>query len=209
MKEWYMVHNLVDGLPVEAIETLNNLKINNPDVLFGFIGLEGFESRISKLSNTNIGQLLGPQATNQDAQNLQVEELRDLVNGIVSATELSVPDPNPIMPVPVNKLDVNKLPRYWHLAIAGGWKNAHIVVTYLGSHPDPLRGQDISKLFNQHYQYLRAQLLPPGSIMDGLYEYVTGIGSVAPARQVAAFALLAHLFESCDIFENVIQEAEK
>jgi hypothetical protein len=38
--------------------------------------------------------------------------------------------------------------------------------------------------------------------MAELYEMVTGIGSVTPARQVAAQAILAFLFESCDIFED-------
>ena len=38
--------------------------------------------------------------------------------------------------------------------------------------------------------------------MSSLYEDVTGIGIVLPARQVAAQALLAYLFESCDIFET-------
>ena len=38
--------------------------------------------------------------------------------------------------------------------------------------------------------------------MSGLYEMVTGIGSVAAARAVASQALLAYLFENCDIFEG-------
>jgi len=45
--------------------------------------------------------------------------------------------------------------------------------------------------------------------MDGLYEYVTGIGTVPTARQVAAQALLAHLFESCDIFESAPEAAQE
>jgi hypothetical protein len=38
--------------------------------------------------------------------------------------------------------------------------------------------------------------------MASLYDLVNGAGSVTPARQVAAQALLAFLFESCDIFED-------
>ena len=72
----------------------------------------------------------------------------------------------------------------------------------------PLVGERIAKLFNDRYQYLRAQNLSSASIMDALYEFVTGIGTVPPPRQVAAQALLAHLFESCDIFENVTAEAK-
>jgi len=40
--------------------------------------------------------------------------------------------------------------------------------------------------------------------MSALYEDITGIGVVLPARQVAAQALLAYLFESCDIFESPV-----
>ena len=58
-------------------------------------------------------------------------------------------------------------------------------------------------MFRNQYDYLKSQKLDPASIMDSLYEFVTGIGSVPPERQVAAQALLAHLFASCDIFENM------
>jgi hypothetical protein len=52
------------------------------------------------------------------------------------------------------------------------------------------------------YQYLRNQHLTPSAIMSSLYEMVTGVGSVAPQRQVAAQAIIAYLFENCDIFEG-------
>jgi hypothetical protein len=56
------------------------------------------------------------------------------------------------------------------------------------------------------YQYLKAQNLEPRAIMSTLYEGITGIGAVTPERQVAAQALLAHLFESCDIFETAPEQ---
>jgi hypothetical protein len=46
------------------------------------------------------------------------------------------------------------------------------------------------------------QNLSPSAIVASLYELITGIGSVTPVRQVAAQALPAFLFESCDIFED-------
>jgi len=203
MKEWYMVHNLVDGLPIEAVEKLEELKANNAGIQFGFIGLEGFESRIDELTHDQRSDLLGPVATNQDAQNLQVEELKFLIDGIIQATEDTDAALENIAPVPADKLEANELPAYWKSLISNGWQNAHIVASYLDNHHDPLRGETIANLFSDRYQYLKSQILSPASIMDGLYEYVTGIGSVPPARQVAAQALLAHLFESCDIFENI------
>ena len=108
-----------------------------------------------------------------------------------------------IEPVSQDKLQTNGLPVYWHHLISGGWRNAHLVSAYFGEHHDPLRGEQIATMFRDRYDYLKSQQLNPASIMDSLYEYVTGIGTVSPARQVAAQALLAHLFESCDIFENM------
>ena len=206
MKEWHMVHNLVDGLPVEAVETLNKLEKENPSIKFGFVGLEGFEERIGQLGDEQKAELLGPVATNKDAQDLQVTELKELIDSVIKATEETTELPDGIAPVPVDKLEANDLPNHWKQLIAGGWQNAHVVVAYIDGHPEPLVGEKIAKVFNDRYQYLKAQHLTPTVIMEALYEFVTGSGSVPATRQVAAQALLAHLFESCDIFESVPQK---
>jgi len=207
MKEWHLVHNLVDGLPVEAVLKQNEIQKANPDIKIGFIGLEGFEERIAELDDSALEDLLGPVATNKDAQDLQLQDLKALISHVVEGIDGKLYDGGQLGPVPADKLDANKLPAHWDALIKGGWQNAHIVQAYFENHPDPMLGVQIATLFNDRYQYLRAQGLSPGSIMDGLYEYITGLGSVSPARQVAAQALLAHLFESCDIFENLTLEA--
>jgi hypothetical protein len=209
MKEWHMVHNLVDGLPVEAVEKLNELKEANPDIQFGFIGLEGFEERVDQLTLEQKNEILGPIATNGDALNLQVDELKSLIDSVIEATETAGQSNDDISPVSQGKLDGNHLPEYWKSLVSSGWQNAHVVVEYFDKHHDPMRGEMIAGMFNEKYLYLKSQNLSPASIMDGLYEFVTGIGSVSPARQVAAHSLLAHLFESCDIFENIEPEGEE
>jgi hypothetical protein len=92
MTGWQMVHNLVDGLPTEAILTLNALAAaDKAQREFGFMGLEAFEERIFALEPHKIEPLLGMAATAHDAQNFQTAELRDLVSAIISAA-----DANPI-----------------------------------------------------------------------------------------------------------------
>lgn len=208
MKEWHMVHNLVDGLPVEAISKLEELKKSNPGIVFGFVGLESIEGRIVQLDSAIVAELLGPQATNKDAQEMQPIELQALINEIVSGVADGVPTSGPIAPVPSDKLDANDLPNHWCQMIEQGWKNAYYVAEYFERHHEPLIGERIASLFRERYQYLRSQALSAEVIMDSLYEFVAGIGSVPPARQVAAQALLAHLFESCDIFENLTAGAK-
>ena len=203
MKEWKMVHNLVDGLPIEAVQTLDTIEQKNRELRFAFYGLESFESDIDALTDGQKIELLGPVATNQDAQDLQVDELKSLIDDLVRANEDTENGLAQILPVSVDKLQTNGLPVYWHDLISGGWRNAHLVSAYFNEHHEPLRGERIANMFRDRYDYLKSQKLPPASIMDCLYEFVTGIGSVPPARQVAAQALLAHLFESCDIFETM------
>jgi ABC-3C protein len=202
MKAWHMVHNLVDGLPIEAVLKLKELEAANISHSFGFIGIEGFEERIFALELSMIEDLLGVVATNQDAQNLQAAELRDLVANVAKAADEVAFDPSAIRRVPSDKLEFNKLPNHWRFLITNGWQNAHLVEQYLARHHDPLIGGRIAQAMRVRYEYLKTQGLSPGAIMASLYELVTGIGSVTPSRQVAAHALLAFLFESCDIFED-------
>lgn len=104
--------------------------------------------------------------------------------------------------MPVDKLAYNQLPNHWKFLISGGWTNAPIVASYFERHPDPLTGDKVAALFKSKYTYFKAQHLVPSDIMAALFELVTGIGNVLPQQQVAAQALLAFLFENCDIFER-------
>ena len=67
MKEWHMVHNFVDGLPIEAVEKLEEIRKTDKERKFGFISMEGFEARIFALDIAKIEDLLGPAATAGDA----------------------------------------------------------------------------------------------------------------------------------------------
>lgn len=148
--------------------------------------------------------MLGVVATAHDAQNMQATELRDLVVNIARATDEAPFDVTTIRPVPPGKLDFNELPNHWRLLISTGWQNTHLVDEYFANHYDPLIGERIAQALRVRYQYLKAQSLSPRAIMSALYDLITGAGtgSVTPVRQVAAQALLAFLFESCDIFED-------
>jgi hypothetical protein len=201
MKRWHMVHNLVDGLPTHALLKLQELRQANANYEFGIMGMESFENIIFGLPVAKINELLGMVATAHDSQNFQTAELRDLVAAIVTATDAQPIDVSTIRPVPPDKLDFNKLPGHWRSMISGGWQNAHLVEQYFRQHHDPMVGERIALRFRLRYCYFKEQGLDPGAIMSCLYEDITGIGLIAPARQVAAQALLAYLFESCDIFE--------
>jgi hypothetical protein len=141
MKEWHMVHNLVDGLPADAILKLEALRKANQDHIFGFMGLEGFEATIFGLPATKIDALLGMAATAQDVQNLQPTDLRDLVAAIIRATDAEPIDVSSIRPIPPDKLDFNKLPGHWRSMIVWGMAEcpSRRAVLYASSRTDDRR----------------------------------------------------------------------
>ena len=202
MKEWHFVHNLPDGLPIEAVTALQALKDAHPSLSFGVIGIEGLSDRVFRLTPQQVETLLGPAASDSDASNLDIAALRQVVQGLAKEADSIDFNALDLRPVPPDKLIYNNLPDFWKFLITGGWKNAHLVGAYFDRHPDPLTGERIAKLFKDRYANLKAQNLKAGDIMVALYELVTGIGNVAPQKQVAAQALLAFLFENCDIFER-------
>jgi hypothetical protein len=203
MKEWHFVHNLVDGLPVTAVQKLDDMRNKHTQHKLGFIGPTALEGYVFELGPDDLLALLGPAANAEDSRNLRMEEVRDLIQDLMIRIDVAPVLTAEISPVPNDKLEFNKLPAYWSSLIMVGMQNAAYVKEYFDRHHDVEVGDKLAKIFSQRYQALKLEHLSPGAIMDTLYELITGVGSVTAHRQVAAQALLAHLFESCDIFEGV------
>jgi len=202
MKEWHFAHNLVNGLPTDAVLKIEAMKVAFPQHGFGVIGPAGIDERIFKLSEAHLFELLGPAATAEDSRNLRMEEVRDLVDALMAAIDAGPSTSGEILPVPRDKLAFNNLPQHWFGLIVAASQNASYVKQYFERHPHPETGEKLAGVFAERYMALKQELLPPGDIMDRLYEQVTGMGSVSAQRHVAAQAILAYLFDACDIFED-------
>ncbi|WP_373533047.1 ABC-three component system protein [Vampirovibrio sp.] len=202
LREWHFGHNLVSGLPTEVVLKIEAMRKDFPHHQFGLIGPEALEIYVFQLSIYDLYELLGPAATAQDSRNLQMEDVQVLIDTLISKIDDGPAPVEEIKPVPREKLIFNNLPQHWIHLISQGLQNAPYVKHYIGQNHDPEIGEKLATIFNERYKSLKLQKIQPGEIMDQLYEHITGIGSVTAQRQVAAHALLAHLFESCDIFED-------
>lgn len=202
MKEWHFVHNLFDGIPVDVIELIEALSRQHSKHHFGLIGPASFSDRVLGLSENDLIFLLGPVASAEDSMNMQVEEVATLMAGVINGMdETPFADTKPNQP-PLNKLELNRIEGHWRRILIGASVNATVVAAYVEQQPDPELGKRVAKVFTSRYAELDAEHLPPHAILTALYEGITGIGSVPPERQVAAQALLAYLFEACDIFKD-------
>lgn len=202
MTEWHFVHNLVDGMPVEAVAKLKELERAHPALKIGCFGLESFVEVVFGLCSDDIAALLGPTASREDADCLDAAVLRSLIRELGTAADAIDFSPVDLRPAPMDKLNYNHLPNHWKMLITGGWMNTSLLIERFAQPDAPLLGDRIERLFGAKYRYFKAQGLAPGAIMAALFDFVTGIGHVTPQQQVAAQALLAYLFENCHIFER-------
>jgi len=202
MKEWHFVHNLVNGLPTDAVNKIEAMKLEFRQHKFGTIGPTALGEIVLKLSDADLLELLGPTATAEDSRNLRLDEVRYLVEALVTSIDGGAIRQDEIRPVPRDKLIFNNLPQHWIGLISAASQNAPYVKQYFDEHPEPETGENVAKIFKERYLALKQENLLPGSVMDQLYEQITGIGSVTAQRQVAAQAVLAYLFDACDIFEE-------
>ena len=201
MKEWHFAHNLVSGLPIEAVEKIEELKQANAHAV-GVFGPPSLWAIVEELNETELFNLLGPAATAEDCQNLKLDEVRRLTDSLMTSISTGAVLNGPIKPVPSDKLTFNQLPGHWVQLLKTASSNGPFVQEYFDQNSDVELGDKIARAFSTRYMELKQEALAPGQIMDALYVQTTGMGWVPAVRQVAAQALLAYLFDACDIFED-------
>ena len=201
MKEWRFAHNLSAGTPIEASLAIDELASKHPTIKIGLVGPPAIMDSAFQLPIAKLEQIIGP--TQEPFHvSVAVAELRQLVAVLARDADTVVAESVDLRPVPVKKLEYNKLPWRWKNTIEMGWKDTHVVGEYIDNHADPTIGDRIATLFRTRYKDLKLQELEPGGIMDHLLMVVVGYGTVTHPRMVAAYALLAFLFENCEIFER-------
>ena len=104
MNSWHMVHNFMDGMPARATEALMNLKAANPQHNVFFFGPPKFEAYLFSLKEEDIGDLLGPAAVEKDFPNIQIPEVREIMERIISATLDVRPSDESVGPVRLQRL---------------------------------------------------------------------------------------------------------
>lgn len=202
MKEWHFVNNLLDGLPSDVILTIEKLRTENPGCKFHLVGLEWFADAIFGLPETDIVHFLGPAATAEQTHGLDLEIVRELLAAMTKDIPAAPIDEGDPRPVPVDKLEYNEIAGHWAYFLRTGTANAKHVQQYCDRHSDPEYGKLVASRFTKKYVALKMQRLAPNAIMAELYDQTAGNGIVPPMRHVAVQAVLAYVFESCDIFED-------
>lgn len=135
MKEWHFAHNLVSGLPIEAVQKIEELKQAGAHA-FGTLGPPSLWAIVENLNETELFDLLGPAATAEDTQNLKLEEVRRVTDSLMASISAAAVLNGPIRPVPSDKLTFNELPGHWVQLLTMASSNGAYVHEYFDQNPD-------------------------------------------------------------------------
>jgi hypothetical protein len=197
---WTFVHNARDGLSPIIVKELISLQKNNHPLIVGHWGYVEIYTRIfTMLRNEDFVSLFGPAPSHDAMKKVGYGELKvvlDIIKKRSPALDEVIHEP------PADKIKINALSDDVEALLKLGFRKSAQVGKFFRDWHDPTLGDSIASAFKEEYEKLRAGGLPPDEIFGGLQEFAGGAMRGAPEHESAVLAVLAYLFEECDIFER-------
>lgn len=203
LREWIFVHNSINGLSPHIVQKLDDLSLEFPKIKISTFGFEDLRQKVFSLSEPDIVSLFGISPTLKDMRSLGFDDLKPVLLRIGEVPEGGGGD---IRPVPLSKLQANGLSSSVQTLIKAGMTRAHLVEDFFKKWHDPLLGDRVASAFGTEYNKLRCSGHDPDEIFYRLQIFAGGELINTPKQQTAVLAVLAHLFESCDIYERPREE---
>lgn len=202
---WVFVHNAREGLPPAVTAALLLLEQSNGDVAVRWWGFEELRQEVFRLAEEDVSALLGPAPAPKHFSSLGFARIKPILD-VIARKE--APPEAEIAPVPVNKLQINRLSENVELLLQLGRRRSRLVGDFLAAYPDPQYGDEVVQAFRSRYEELRASARSPDETFRELQIFAGGDSTGDPGHQAAVFTVLAYLFDQCDIFEREAAAAE-
>jgi len=201
--KWIFVHNSRKGLGPHIVTKLNELTTYHSSVIVRSWGYEELRHNVFTLNESDLASLLGPAPSSKDMLDVRYDNVQEVLNKIARQEPPLLQD---IRPVPPGKLKFNRLSEGVQTLLTSGMQKADLVGNFLNAYPNPLYGDEIASTFNKEYKKYRGLDMDPDIIFLKLQEFAGGYVRGTPTYEAAVLAVLAYLFEQCDIFERSPEE---
>lgn len=199
---WVFVHNAYDHrLPPAVIKTVADLRQQNPEIAIETWGYPELLAEFRKLGLADLESWFGPVPTAEDNTRVGFAEIQAVVEHIKLSHSPANLSPRP---VPFGKIEFNQLPDAVAAFLKLGMEKAPLVANYFSTCRDPLYGERVAAAFKARYEELRDKQPPlhPHDIWGELDDWAGFNSTKKPIEKLAITAVLAWLFDSCDIFEE-------
>lgn len=203
---WVFTHNCEDGrMPTWLGLELQRLRAAHTSVGVAQLGFVELRLIVFDLDDSDLVALLGPPVTQRAMMSLGLNELKPILAHLEQVLPDSDERPRPVSP---EKLAYNALPQSVEALLKAGMTKASLVEKYFKRTTNKELGERIAASFKREYERCKNENLSGVEIFDRLWTFATGPYRGQSGGEVAALAVLAHLFEACDIFETPQEGAE-
>ncbi len=200
---WIFVHNSRKGLGPQITATLLELTTYHEFVMVTSWGFEELRINVFSLNEVDLASLLGPAPSNRDMFDVRYANVQEVLSHIAKQ-EPSLPQD--LRPVPSDKLKRNHLSADVQNLLTAGMQKADLVRNFFNDHYKPLYGDEVAEAFKKEYNKYRTLQMDPDIIFRKLQEFTGGLERGSPTDEAAVLAVLAYLFEQCEIFERSPEE---
>ena len=200
--EWTFVHNAQDGrLGPHVIEVLAKLSQDNPQIKVGHCGYEEMLKKFRQLSLQDLESWFGPSLTMEANVNLGYSDLLAVLTHI-SITP--IPTTSEVKDVSRGKIEANLLSQAVADFLKIGMQKSVLVAQFFNNWRNPTYGEQIAQAFKSEYIALRdgTPQLHPDEIFGRLETWAGGLENTTPTHKAAVLAVMAYLFDKCEIFED-------
>ena len=200
--EWTFVHNAPDGrLGPHIIEALAKLQKENPHIKIGHCGYVEMLEKFRLLSLQDLESWFGPSLTMEANVNIGFSDLLAVLTHI-SITP--VPTTSEVKDVSRGKIEANLLSKAVADFLKIGMQKSPLVAQFFNNWKNPTYGEQIAQAFKNEYVELRDgnPQLHPDEIFGRLEAWAGGAANTSPAHKAAVLAVMAYLFDKCEIFED-------
>lgn len=198
---WVFVHNARDGLGPDVLRKLLDLAVAHAPIRLQHWGFEELRILVFELAEVDLAVLFGAAPTRRGMISLQMAELIPLLDQIGRLHPTAAPD---LRPVPADKLKENLLSDHVATLLRAGMVREQLVRDYFRSRTDPRQRDQIAEAFRLRYAALRSDGRAPDDIFVGLQRWVGGENLGPAHHQEAVLAVLAYMFQECEIFERPV-----
>jgi len=199
---WAFVHNAPDGrLGPHIIETLEKLRIANPKINIIPCGYTELLAEFRRLKLQDLESWFGLSPTIEVNLGLGYKDLAAVLQHINSSLPPAIAD---VKDVSRGKIEANLLSAAVADFLKIGMQKAYLVSGFFQNWNDPTYGERIASAFKKEYVTLKAKVpaLHPDEIFGQLEAWAGGSANNTPSHKAAILAVMAYLFDRCEIFED-------
>ncbi|MEV0453826.1 ABC-three component system protein [Catellatospora methionotrophica] len=201
-KTFVFVHNDKPGLHPHVTKLLAQAARDHAPLLFEPVGRAHLLRELYRLVRHEIEDLLGTRIMVEDlVYRVGLDELKPLLDHLVEHRRQASGQQRP-REVSGRKMDYNRLGDDHREMLRRGMMHTHLIEGYYQSISDVTERDEVAAEFNAYYQQMAAIYDDPEDIICELQKYVAGNARGSAAQEQALAVVLAHFFETCDIFSE-------